>query len=81
MMRDLIRRPVGVVTAGLLATVMVAVAGATGAAAVSTAWTEVAAVLPANTEPGQGNVSSVSCAAPGDCAAVGLYADSSGNYQ
>jgi hypothetical protein len=82
MMRDLIRRPVGMVTAGLLAAVMVAVAGATGAAAASTAWTEVAAVLPANADTSQGaTFGSVSCAAPGDCTAVGTYYDSSGDPQ
>ena len=81
-MRDLIRRPVGMVTAGLLAAVMVAVAGATGAAAVSTAWTEVVAVPPANADTSQGaTFGSVSCAAPGDCTAVGEYEDSSGNSQ
>ena len=82
MMRDLIRRPAGIVTAGLLAAVMVMVAAAPGAEAVSTGWTEVVAVVPANADTSQGaTFGAVSCAAPGDCTAVGGYYDSSNNSQ
>jgi hypothetical protein len=82
-MRDLIRRGVSLAAAAwacVLAAGMVA--GLPGTAAAATTLTAVEAPLPANagTSP-YPNLASVSCAAAGNCTAVGVYTDSSGNAQ
>src|SRR5260221_5286127 len=84
-MRSLIRGAAVTVVAaagtGVLAAGMVAAAPvASGVAAAAAAVTGIEAPLPANAASNPfANVSSVSCASAGNCTAVGLYFDSSGN--
>jgi hypothetical protein len=82
-MRDLIRRGVSLAAAAgacVLAAGMVA--GLPGTAAAATTLTAVEAPLPANAGASPyPNMASVSCASVGNCTAVGVYTDSSGNAQ
>ena len=65
----------------LAAGTVVAATGSAGAAAAATV-TGMEAALPANAAPAPAvTVDSVSCASAGNCAAVGNYIDTSGNFQ